>query len=57
MVNQLDLFLAAKDSGITWTTNHNKSVVRGLVSQPNMAYVGQIIWRLSMAEFQWIVLT
>jgi len=31
------------------TTNHNKAAVRGLASQPIMAYVGHLISQLSVA--------
>jgi len=34
---------------MSWTTNHNKAAVCGLVSQPVMAYVGHLTWQLSVA--------
>jgi len=37
----------AKDCGTSWTTNHNKVAVHGLVSQPITAYVGHLICQLS----------
>jgi len=30
---------------MSWTTNHNKAAVSGLVSQPITAYVGHISWQ------------
>jgi len=39
----------AKDCGMTWTTNHKKTAVHGLVSRPITAYVSHISWQLSMA--------
>jgi len=33
---------------MSWTTNHNKAAVRGLVSQPITAYVGRVTWKLSV---------
>jgi len=34
---------------MSWTTNHNKAAVRGLVSQPITTFVGHISWQLSAA--------
>jgi len=39
----------AKDCGMTLMPNHYKAVVRELVSQPIMAYVGHISWQLTVA--------
>jgi len=34
---------------MTWMTNHNKAAFRGLVSQPNAAYIGYIRWQLTVS--------
>ena len=34
---------------MSWTTNHNKAAVHGLVSQPITAYVGHLCWQLPVA--------
>jgi len=34
--------------GCSWTTNHNKVAVPGLVSQPITAYVSHLTWQLSV---------
>jgi len=35
---------------MTWTTNHNKAAVHGLVTQPITTQVGHISWQLSVAR-------
>jgi len=44
----------AKDCGLlgSWTTNHNKASVRGLVSQPITAHVRHISRQLLVATLQ-----
>jgi len=34
--------------GCSWTTNHNKVALPGLVSQPITAYVSHLTWQLSV---------
>ena len=45
----LVLHIEQRTVGCSWTTNHNKATVRGLVSQPITAYVGHLNWQLSVA--------
>ena len=47
----MDLLLGVEHRtvGYSWTTNHNKVAVPGLVSEPITAYVGHLNWQLLVA--------
>ena len=53
MADQLDPLLGVEHRtvGYSWTTNHNKAAVPGLVSQPITAYVSHLTWQMSVTTF------